>query len=147
MPGESYRRRLRSLLLCLCNDVLRAPVNSLACWFCKMWFADCPTIHSVSFRSHCGVSWSAINNNNNKFPESVAQAVTTHLESQWSTIERVSVMSPRDWVTVTSARLWARPEISPEPNILCRLYKSPSDETISRGPLWVMLCTACKEAT
>ena len=28
MPGESYRRRLRSLLLCSC-DVLRAPINSL----------------------------------------------------------------------------------------------------------------------
>ena len=30
MPGESYRRRLRSLLLCL-RDVFRALVNSLAC--------------------------------------------------------------------------------------------------------------------
>ena len=28
LPGESYRRRLRSLLLCLC-DVLRALINSL----------------------------------------------------------------------------------------------------------------------
>ena len=28
MPGESYRRRLRSLLLCLC-DVFRALINSL----------------------------------------------------------------------------------------------------------------------
>ena len=27
MPGESYRRRLRSLLLCLC-DVFRALINS-----------------------------------------------------------------------------------------------------------------------
>ena len=35
MPGESYRRRLGSLLLCLC-DVSRALVliNSLMCWFC-----------------------------------------------------------------------------------------------------------------
>ena len=33
MPGESYRRRLRSLFLCLC-DVFRALINSLVCWFC-----------------------------------------------------------------------------------------------------------------
>ena len=31
MPGESYRRRLWSLLLCLC-DVFRALINSLVCW-------------------------------------------------------------------------------------------------------------------
>ena len=31
MPGESYRRRLRSLLLCLCW-VFRALINSLVCW-------------------------------------------------------------------------------------------------------------------
>ena len=30
MPGESYRMRLRSLLLCLC-DVFRALINSLVC--------------------------------------------------------------------------------------------------------------------
>ena len=30
MPGESYRRRLGSLLLYLC-DVFRALINSLAC--------------------------------------------------------------------------------------------------------------------
>ena len=30
VPGESYRRRLRSLLLCLC-DVFRALINSLVC--------------------------------------------------------------------------------------------------------------------
>ena len=30
MPGESHRRRLRSLLLCLC-DVFRALINSLVC--------------------------------------------------------------------------------------------------------------------
>ena len=30
MPGESYRRRLRSLLLCLC-DVFRSLINSLVC--------------------------------------------------------------------------------------------------------------------
>ena len=33
MPGESYRRRLRCLLFCLC-DVFRALINSLVCWFC-----------------------------------------------------------------------------------------------------------------
>ena len=32
MPGESYRRRLRSLLLCLCG-VFGAPVNSLVCLY------------------------------------------------------------------------------------------------------------------
>ena len=30
MPGESYGRILRSLLLCLC-DVFRAQINSLVC--------------------------------------------------------------------------------------------------------------------
>ena len=30
MPGESYRRRLRSLLLC---NVFRVQINSLVCWF------------------------------------------------------------------------------------------------------------------
>ena len=33
MPGDSYRRRLRSLLLYLCY-VFRALINSLVCWFC-----------------------------------------------------------------------------------------------------------------
>ena len=33
MPGESYHRRLRSLLLCLCG-IFRALINSLVCWFC-----------------------------------------------------------------------------------------------------------------
>ena len=33
MPGESYRRRLRSLLLFL-SYVFRALINSLLCWFC-----------------------------------------------------------------------------------------------------------------
>ena len=32
-PGESYRRRLRSLLLYMC-DVFRALINSLVCWKC-----------------------------------------------------------------------------------------------------------------
>ena len=31
MPGESYRRRLGSSLLYLC-DVFRALINSLVCW-------------------------------------------------------------------------------------------------------------------
>ena len=33
MPGKSYRRRLRSLLLCLCY-VFPALINSLVCGFC-----------------------------------------------------------------------------------------------------------------
>ena len=33
IPGESYRRRLRSLLLYLC-DVFRALINSPVSWFC-----------------------------------------------------------------------------------------------------------------
>ena len=33
MPGESYWRRLGSLLLCLCY-VFWALINSLVCWFC-----------------------------------------------------------------------------------------------------------------
>ena len=32
MPGESYRRRLRPLLLYLCN-LFRALSNTLVCWF------------------------------------------------------------------------------------------------------------------
>ena len=32
MPGESYHKRLRSLLLCLC-DVFRVVITSLVCWF------------------------------------------------------------------------------------------------------------------
>ena len=35
MPGQSYRRLLGSLLLCLC-DVFRALVNSLVCSFCYL---------------------------------------------------------------------------------------------------------------
>ena len=31
MPGESYRKQLRSLLLCLC-DSFQALINSLVCW-------------------------------------------------------------------------------------------------------------------
>ena len=34
MPGESYRRCLRSLLLYLCY-VFQALINSLVCWSCK----------------------------------------------------------------------------------------------------------------
>ena len=35
LPGESYRRRLRSLLLYL-SYVFRALINSLVCWFCTI---------------------------------------------------------------------------------------------------------------
>ena len=35
LPGESYRRRFRSLLLCMCG-VFRALFNSLVCWFCVL---------------------------------------------------------------------------------------------------------------
>ena len=37
MQGESYRRRLRSLLLCLC-DVFRVQINSLLCLCCAGLF-------------------------------------------------------------------------------------------------------------
>ena len=37
MPGESYRRRLRSLLLYLCY-VFRTLINSPVCWFCMTAF-------------------------------------------------------------------------------------------------------------
>ena len=40
LPGESYRRRLRSLLLYLCY-VFRALINSLACGFWKLYYAHC----------------------------------------------------------------------------------------------------------
>ena len=33
MPGESYHKRLRILLLRLC-EVVRAPINSLFSWLC-----------------------------------------------------------------------------------------------------------------
>ena len=33
LPGESYRRQLMSLLLCLC-EVFQVLINSLVCWFC-----------------------------------------------------------------------------------------------------------------
>ena len=34
MPGKSYYRQLRSLLLCLC-DVFQVLINSFVCWFCR----------------------------------------------------------------------------------------------------------------
>ena len=40
MPGESYRRQLRSLLLCLCEG-FRALINSLVCWFSIWTFYFC----------------------------------------------------------------------------------------------------------
>ena len=36
VPGKIYRRQLRSLLLCLCDDFW-ALVNSLVCRFCTGW--------------------------------------------------------------------------------------------------------------
>ena len=47
MPGESYRRRLRSLLLRLCC-VFRGIINSLACYFCLVLY---PPLHLVSYNS------------------------------------------------------------------------------------------------
>ena len=38
-PGETYRRRLRSLLLYLCC-ILRALINSLVCWFGSYRFSE-----------------------------------------------------------------------------------------------------------
>ena len=38
VPGESYRRQLRSLLLYLC-DVFRALINSLVCWVLLVKFS------------------------------------------------------------------------------------------------------------
>ena len=44
MPGESYRRRLRSLLLCLC-DVFEALINSFTCCFNQGFFnANCNAV-------------------------------------------------------------------------------------------------------
>ena len=37
IPGESYHRWLRSLLLCLC-DVFQVLINSLVCWFSCEFF-------------------------------------------------------------------------------------------------------------
>ena len=51
MPGESYCRRLRSLLLCLC-DVFRTLINSLICWFCTS------ALGLVLFQIHMLVSYS-----------------------------------------------------------------------------------------
>ena len=36
MPGESYHRQLRSLLLCLC-DVFQVLISSLVCCFLSMY--------------------------------------------------------------------------------------------------------------
>ena len=53
MPGESCRRRLRYLLLCLC-DVFRALINSLVCWFCTGALAFVP--FQILIFSHCTLS-------------------------------------------------------------------------------------------
>ena len=47
MPGESYRRRLRSLLLYLCY-VFRALINSLVCCCCS---DDCHLVPDVMLES------------------------------------------------------------------------------------------------
>ena len=39
MPGESYRRRLRYFLLCLC-DVFRAMITSLVCYLARLGCLD-----------------------------------------------------------------------------------------------------------
>ena len=54
MPGESYRRRLRSLLSYLCH-VIRALINSLVSWFCTsavglVLFQICCKMSMMSFR-------------------------------------------------------------------------------------------------
>ena len=50
IPGESYRRRLRSLLLYLCY-VFRALIISLACYFCCFAF----TVRQVIITSVSGI--------------------------------------------------------------------------------------------
>ena len=57
-PDESYRRRLQSLLSCLC-DLFQALINSLGCWFCKMlrmhlWWSLC-TVCLLNFMSQVRV--------------------------------------------------------------------------------------------
>ena len=53
MPGVSYRRRLRSLLLYLCY-VYRALINSPGCWFyIIMCFFQIQIQHRGSTRGHC----------------------------------------------------------------------------------------------
>ena len=51
VPGESYRRKLRSLLLCLC-DVFRALINSLVCFFFLSFFFDSLTSFKSTLKSH-----------------------------------------------------------------------------------------------
>ena len=51
MSSESYRRRLRSLLLCLC-DVFRTPVNSL---MCRFFVFQCQVVEFHSFVFQCQV--------------------------------------------------------------------------------------------
>ena len=52
MPGERYRRRLGSLLLCLC-DFFPALINSLACGFCTsaldLALFEIATVYCVKF--------------------------------------------------------------------------------------------------
>ena len=61
MPGESYRRRLGVLLLCLC-DVFRVLINSPVCWFSlrgrrnKVLNTPCPTSKPRDYQSHAGLT-------------------------------------------------------------------------------------------
>ena len=59
VPGESYRKRLGSLLLCLC-DVFRALINSLVCWSSDRnhddnidWLTDWLTDCLIDWLSDC----------------------------------------------------------------------------------------------
>ena len=47
MPGESYRRRLRLLLLYLC-DVFRLLINSLVCLFFHVFLFSLGSEHQVT---------------------------------------------------------------------------------------------------
>jgi len=52
----SYRRRLGSLLLCLCN-VLRVLINSLACWFNSCNVAEWTTTNVYMCVGHAVSPW------------------------------------------------------------------------------------------
>ena len=54
MPGESYRRWLRSSLLYLC-DVIRALINSLVCWYPAPVGGGVYSVHDSAARDACGL--------------------------------------------------------------------------------------------
>ena len=60
MPGERYRRRLGSLLLCLC-DFFPALINSLACGFCTsaldLALFENATVYCVKFEFFGAQPW------------------------------------------------------------------------------------------